>query len=277
LGVLEVTKIAGGRVETQPADPRAQVLAKGDAEPEADNGRTVGEPPTLDRWTPFVANDGRELRVSAKLQPVFELKGFSRIGFRMIRRAIVTKTEEELSPERLAILPTADILRIDLATVARGVDRLQTEREKQLSLIVPLSFTSLSSQKGRTEFVKQLKEAGAFVRLGVICEIWDIEGVPPGALLSAVSLVRPFSLLVMGRLANANPKAIARLDGTGLQALSIDCPAGLDDEAFVAWAGVLITAAKRVARSVAVYGVSSPARAGLLASLGASHVSISGG
>jgi hypothetical protein len=80
----------------------------------------------------------------------------------------------------------------------------------------------------------------------------------------------------MGRLANANPKAIARLEGAGLQALSIDCPAGLDDEAFVAWASAVITAAKRVARSVAVYGVGSPARAGLLASLGASHVSISG-
>ena len=42
-----------------------------------------------------------------------------------------------------------------------------------------------------------LKEAGSLVKLGVICEILDIEGVPAGALLAATSLVRPFSIVML--------------------------------------------------------------------------------
>jgi hypothetical protein len=165
---------------------------------------------------------------------------------------------------------------VDLATVVRGLDRLAAESsgEQQLSLIVPLSFTSLSSQKGRTEFAKQLKETGAKVRLGVICEIGDIDGVPPSALLAATSLVRPFTLLVAGRLIDTSPRAIARMEGAGLQAISFECPPGLGEAEFIGWATVSIRAAKRVAKSVMIYRARSAKQAGTLASLGASHVSL---
>jgi hypothetical protein len=197
----------------------------------------------------------------------------------MIRRVLATYRgeEEELPPLQVSRLSTADLLRVDLATIARGIDRLNAEKEQQLSLIVPVSFTSLSSQKGRTEVLKQLKQAGGLVKLGVICEIWDIEGVPQGALLSAVSLVRPFTLLVVGRLQTVTPAAVARLDGAGLQAVSFDCPPGLGDAEFVGWATTSIAAAKRNAKSVMVYRASSPTRIGALASLGATHGSLAAG
>lgn len=231
----------------------------------------------LDRWTPFTTADGRKLRVSSILDPVYEAKGFSRIGFRLIRRVIAQRNngEDELSAQQVAQLSTAELLRIDLATIARGVGRLEAETGQQPSLIVPISYTSLSTMKGRTELVTQLKAAGALVKLGVICEVLDVDGVPPGILLSTVSLVKPFALLVVGRLADANPKAILRLEGTGLQALSFECPAGLNDAEFQAWAVPTVTAAKRVARSVMVYGAGTPSRGGILAALGATHVGVS--
>ena len=290
-GVLQVTKIGKGRLEARHMDDSAQALAESatfqhedDTDPEfksAAKPQPVDEPAEhpLDRWTPFVAADGRKLRVSATLEPVYELKGFTRIGFRMVRRVIVMTTGEELSPQQIAMLSTADVLRVDLATVVRGLDRLAAESsgEQQLSLIVPLSFTSLSSQKGRTEFAKQLKETGAKVRLGVICEIGDIDGVPPSALLAATSLVRPFTLLVAGRLIDASPRAIARMEGAGLQAISFECPQGLGEAEFIGWATVAIRAAKRVAKSVMIYRARSAKQAGTLASLGASHVSLVAG
>ena len=281
LGVLQVTKITKGQLEAQQMDDRAEAHVEGEVE-EMDVGPAPAkadpdEPPEhpLDRWTPFVAADGRKLRVTATLEPVFELKGFTRIGFRMVRRVIVSHTDEELSPQQVAMLSTADLLRVDLATIVRGIDRLSAEAagQRQLSLIVPLSFTSLSSQKGRTEFTKQLKETGGLVRLGVICEICDIDGVPPSALLAATSLVRPFTLLVAGRLMNTAPGAISRLEGSGLQAISFECPPGLGDAEFIGWATVAIRAAKRLTKSVMIYRASSPKQAGTLASLGASHVS----
>lgn len=290
-GVLQVTKIGKGRLEAKLMDDRVSAtpdgveLEAGD-EPEAE-AQGAAKPPEadgpaehpLDRWTPFVASDGRKLRVTATLEPVYELKAFTRIGFRMIRRVIVMNTGEELSPQQVAALSTADILRVDLATVVRGIDRLtaETSGEQQLSLIVPLSFTSLSSQKGRTEFAGQLKQTGGLVRLGVICEICDIDGVPPSALLAAASLVRPFTLLVAGRVVDTAPAAITRLEGAGLQAVSFECPPGLGDAEFIGWATVTIRAAKRVAKSVMIYRARSAKQAGTLASLGASHVSLVAG
>lgn len=279
LGVLQVTKIAKGLIEAKQIDASAtddatagEVAESPDSEVDEAGWRAI------DRWTPFVAADGRQVRVSATLEPVYETRGFTRIGFRMARRVLATqrREEEELSPQQVALMSTADLLRVDLATIARGIERLRTEGrgEQQLSLIVPLSFASLASQKGRAEFVKQLRTTGGLVKLGAICEICDIEGVPPSALLAAVSLVRPVAVLVVGRLLTTTPAAIAQLQGTGLQALSFDCPHDLSDAEFVAWATGSIVAAKRVARSVLVYRATSARRAGLLATLGASHVSL---
>jgi hypothetical protein len=121
----------------------------------------------------------------------------------------------------------------------------------------------------------QLKAAGSVVKLGVICEILDVDGVPPSILLSNVALVKPFALLVVGRLADTNPKSILRLEGTGLQAQSFECPKHVSDAEYQAWAVATLTAAKRVARSVLVYGAGTPARGGILAALGASHVGVS--
>lgn len=279
LGVLQVTKIAKGLIEAKQIDASATDDATaGEAAESPDSEVDEAGWRAIDRWTPFVAADGRQVRVSATLEPVYETRGFTRIGFRMARRVLATqrREEEELSPQQVALMSTADLLRVDLATIARGIERLRTEGrgEQQLSLIVPLSFASLASQKGRAEFVKQLRTTGGLVKLGAICEICDIEGVPPSALLAAVSLVRPVAVLVVGRLLTTTPAAIAQLQGTGLQALSFDCPHDLSDAEFVAWATGSIVAAKRVARSVLVYRATSARRAGLLATLGASHVSL---
>jgi hypothetical protein len=282
-GVLQVTKISGGGIEARQSNVTAADEAA--AEAAADSERKAAQASAdetsdspVNQWTPFVANDGRQLRVSATLEPVFEMKSFNRIGFRMVRRVMIVhyNGEEEMPPQQVAMLSTSDLLRVDMATIVRGIDRLRAGSEQQPSLIVPLSFTSLSSQKGRAAFVTQLKEAGSLVRLGVICEICDIEGVPPSMLLAAASLLRPFTLLVVGRLSNTLPGAIGRLEGTGLQALSFECPNGLGDAEFVGWATQAVGAAKRVAKSVAIYRVGSSTRAGALASLGATHVSLAG-
>ena len=297
--VMQVTGISQGRLDAKPMDLRAGSGAEpglpavsdlvraaapdeADAEAGADEERPAAAPQAespaaaLERWTPFVCNDGRQLRVSATLEPVYELKGFTRIGFRMIRRVIVVATQEELNPQRIAQLSAADLLRVDVATILRGIDRLKASGDEQspLSLIVPLSFVSLSSLRGRAELVNHLKAAGALVKMGVICEICDVEGVPPGMLLAAASLVRPFTLLAAGRVMSPTPASVRNLTGAGLQAVSFDCPPSLGDAEFVGWATVAIGAAKRIARSVMVYGAGSAHRAGSLASLGATHVSL---
>jgi hypothetical protein len=286
--VLQVTRIGPGAVEARQVDLRAAEAVQD--RPREDDEAVAAQlaiadiaaadpaQPALrssvDRWSPFVSVDGRQLRVTATLEPVYELKSFSRIGFRMIRRVIVTRTQEELSDTAVAELSAGDLLRVDLATIARGLDRMSAEGEKQLSLIVPLSYASLASHRGRAELIGPLGEAGRHVTCGVICEICDIEGVPPGGLLSAVSLIKPFSVLVVGHLIHASVQTLRRLKGAGLRAISLECPKGLTDPEFNAWAARTVRPAKRAAGSVMVYGVESPRRAGELSLMGATHVSL---
>jgi len=284
-GVMQVTRIAPGVIDAKVVDvtaPEFTEAAAALAAPPADadaapaEGQPAAPRPSVDRWSPFVAVDGRQLRVSATLEPVYELKGFTRIGFRLIRRVIATRTETVLTAAEIGELSASDRLRIDLATIARGLDRLIADGPgaRQLSLIIPLSYASLSSVRGRAELIQPLQEAERHVSCGVICEICDIEGVPSGALYTAVALIKPFALLVAGRLMNAAPSAVGRLSGAGLRALSVECPKGLADSEFVAWAAKTLRGAKRAARSVMVYGVESGRRAGELGLLGATHVSL---
>jgi hypothetical protein len=287
--ILQVVRVARGRLETQPVEgAKVHALAlqgESDIEPGGPSRLAAYEDEAepgarIDYWTPFVAADGRTLRISATLEPVIELKGFTRIGFRMIRRVIVVASGEELSAQQVAALSTADLLRTDLATITRGIDRLRAEggAERHLSLIVPVSFSSLSNPKGRAALAEPVREAAALVRLGVICEIVDIEGVPQSALLEVTSLLRPLSLLVVGRLANPTASAIARLSAAGFQALSFECPHGqAGDAEFLGWATAAVAAARKVAKSVLVYRAGSMKRAGALASLGATHVSVDAG
>lgn len=287
--ILQVTRIGKGRLETRPVDAiKVEALARAadlDGGPDGPGLEPFPEESDLasqmvNRWTPFVAADGRTFRISATLEPVYELKGFTRIGFRMIRRVIVVATGEELTPQQVSALATADLLRADLATITRGIDRLKADgaAEQMLSLIVPVSFSSLASQRGRAELVEPVREAANLVKLGVICEIHDIEGVPQSALLAVTGLVRPLSLLVVGHLASPTPAGCGRVAGAGFQALSFECPqAGVGDAEFQGWAGSTVAAARKAAKSVLVYGAGSMARAGALASLGATHVSVDAG
>lgn len=274
-----VNKLTGEAVQATKVDARKVEIAEVREEQErkqAEAEAAAAAAGTLDRWSPFVAADGRTVRVSCSLEPVFELKGFGRIGFRMARRVLVVGTEEELSPAAINNLSTSDILKIDLATVGRGLDRLRAEAEgeRQPSLIVPVSFTSLSSQKGRKEIYDVLKEASSLVKRGVIVEVCDIEGVPQGALLSVVALVRPHAIFVVGRLNVTPPVGIAALKGAGLQAVSFECPRHAGETEFMAWAKASIDAAKQLAKSVLVYRTASARDAGLAAIMGATHASV---
>jgi len=229
-----------------------------------------------DRWTPFVAHDGRRLRASCQLEPVFQLKTYGRIGYRMRRRVLQLPAETPLSVAEQRTLTGADIERIDFATLARGLNRLEQAGggERQPSLILPVSYSTLSSQRGRATLAEFFRAAQQSVQRGLICEVCDIEGVPPSMLLAATSLMRPFCLFIVGRLTATPAGPLTALKDAGLQGLSIECPPGLEsDEAFGAFAKAVMTAAKPVGKSLLLYGVSGPRQAAMASLHGATHAS----
>ncbi|MGH6971937.1 MAG: hypothetical protein ACREEQ_10030, partial [Caulobacteraceae bacterium] len=278
--VHQVTSIEAGKIGANKLDA---------AKVEADH-RKVEEsrrrnPPTptaasalisQDRWSPFVANDGRKLHVSCQLEPVFQLKTYGRIGYRLKRTVLQLPGETPLSLPEQRKLTGADIERIDFATLARGLNRLQQEGagERQPSLILPVSFVTLSSQRGRAMLADFFRAAQGAVQQGLICEVCDIIGVPPSALLAATSLMRPFCLFIVGRLDAPPPAPLTVLKDTGLQGVTIQCPPGLETEDhFGAFAHAVVTAARPAMRAVMLYGVAGPRQAAIAGLHGATHAS----
>ncbi len=271
--VMEVTSLSGGRIFAAGIDPDYAAAA----------ART--EPPVLPEepddlptpWNPFVAADGRTLRVSCQLEPVFELRTFAQIGFRIARRVLLMPGEIELSPQELRNLTTADIEKVDLATIARGVSRLRSEQgnAKQPTLFLPVSYTTLSSQRGRGPLIARFKEATRGVEKGLICEINDIEGVPGSALAAAAVLIKPFCVIVVGKLREAPGRSPEDLRGVRLQGVAFEAGMHpLDHGEFTAWAERAVVNARRVTRSVIIHGLSGPEFLGLAGLAGASHASL---
>lgn len=278
----EVLSISGGCVEARRIDPRA--LRSADDLPDAEapspaTRRSAGAEPTspaTDRWAPFLAADGRRVRVSCGLEPVFELKGYGRIGFRVARRILPGDSEIPLSPAELGKFSRADLLRVDIASIARGLDRLAADRlgQRQPSLIIPVSLASLSSTEGRAQIVAALRTANRFVQRGLICELSEVEGVPASTLISATAVVRPFSLFVIARLHGTTAPDSSILRGCGIQGLSVECPSDLDEHGLLDWGRPRVAAFRRITKSVLVYRANSSRQLAMAAQLGATHASM---
>lgn len=274
LDVLEVTSLNGGRIFAAEIDC-AYALDAARTEPRMAAPEAAA--PLPDAWNPFVAADGRTLRVSCTLEPIFELKTFSQIGFRIARRVLSMPGEIELDAQDLRNLTTADVERVDLATIARGVSRLRSEQgnAKQPTLFLPVSYTTLASQRGRGPLIARFKEATAGVEKGVVCEICDIEGVPGSALAAVTVLIKPFCLIVVGKLREAPARTPEHLRDVRLQGIAFASGQHpLDHQDFIAWAERAVANAKCVTRSVIIHGLSAPEYLALASLAGASHASL---
>jgi hypothetical protein len=275
-GVHEVVKVSNGVVEARQVDATdIEVLASNEVQPRA----AAPAAPSQDAaWAPFVTSDGRMLKVSCSLEPVFELKMYNRIGMRMSRRVWISGSDRPATQAQIGDLARGDVLRADLATIARGVDRLHSEAAsgREPTLIVPISYLSLTCQRGRVDIINALKAAASLVKQGLICEICNIEGVPQSALLTAIGLIRPYSLYVIGRLVSPEHAGRLGLADAGLQGLSFELAAEERGAEFMGGLKTSIQAARKVSRSVMVHGAVSTREMGLIAVLGASHASLRG-
>jgi hypothetical protein len=273
LVVHEVTRITADGVFGERIDAEAALAADRRIRREAE----AGGPGSLDPWAPFVTSDGRAVRVSCQLEPVFQLKSSQRIGYRVARRVLHMPHETPLSAAERRNLARADIERVDFATLSRGLDRLRSDGDpdRQPTLILPVSFTTLSSPRAAGTIVDYFKEAQRTVRHGVIGEICDIDGAPPGALLAAVHLIRPYCLFAVAQLAEAPTSKLGALRESGLQGVSIELPqVEAGEAAFIGWTSALVSAARPAIKSVIVYQLASPRQAAIAGAFGVTHASI---
>jgi hypothetical protein len=269
LRICEVRRVTGHGIEASPLDPRALQMAASEPRSWGGEGEPSGPPP-------FVAADGRTVRVECALEPVFRLTNRASIGYRLARRVVAVPSGLPLGGVELQRLSRGDLERIDLATVAAGLERLEVEApgERPQSLVIPASFINLNNFGGRALIMKAFDDARLRVDKGIICEIVDLDGAPLPAVVETVSLIRPHCLLVGAHVADAEAAPLRNLRNAGFDAASVVCPPSMESDAeFIGWARTTIGAAKRIAKPVLVHGLSNPRRAAMAEVLGASHVS----
>ena len=271
--VHEVTRITSAGVfgERVDASTIAEVVSPSPSE-EVDSGPS----PPPSRWTPFVATDGRAVRVSCGFEPVYRLKPSQLIGYRLVRCVLHMPSDQPFTPSERRNLSRADLEHVDFATLARGLDRLRVtaEGDRQPTLILPVTYTTLSNLGAREALLRFFKSAQGMVRHGLICEVCDFDGVPPSALLAASSVVRSHCLFTVGQLGAAPQGRLDGLREAGFRALSVECPPLSDDAEFVSWARALVRATRAATHSVIAYRLNSLRHAALAGELGVTHASL---
>ena len=157
-----------------------------------------------------------------------------------------------------------------------GGDRLQTEGggEPTPSLMIPVSFVTLSNQRTREVFIQLLEGARRQVRHGLICEVGDLEGVPTSALLANIALIRPFCVRIIGSIAGMPPGASRRLKEVGIHGVSAECPRNLGDAEFIGWLKDTRKASQFVSNIVFACRIEGMRRAGIAGQAGMSHVTL---
>jgi hypothetical protein len=278
--VHEVLQVSAAGVEARPVDPRAAEAADDEqSAPQAVAGAarsSVLGPVSV--WTPFVASNGCKVEITCTLDRVMELKGGTTIGLRFRRTVTDAVTGREFDSAEVARLSRADRLRIDLGTVALGLNALRRDRNAAPppALILPVSFSSLSNLDDRARIVSAFQEAGAHARKGLICELREIEGVPATTLQAAATMIAPFSLFVIGHLEEFTPIEARVLREAGLQGISTEWPSYLAPDAFLGWVKRTVAAGKHAARSVLLYRLRLPQQAALATAVGATHAHLVG-
>lgn len=272
VGVHTVTKIGPDEVEVVRATPSAEPAPASEALDQPPERQQHGA-----RWrTPVVVGDGRKLQVSCALEPLFELKGYRRIGFNLRQRATVIGTGAQLDASSISALATAEVLAIDLATIDLGIERLEasTAEEAELTLIIPISCASLLQARGRSEVVRSLRRAKDTVRCGVICQLNDLSGTPTSAVIEIISVLKQHVLFVMGNIDNVRRSDIGNLKNTGLQAFGLTQPSNLSENDLIEWGEANTRMARGATKSIVVGSVSSFRSAVLLGLTGITHTSM---
>lgn len=276
LDIREVTGLSEGAVEARRLDPvavdcDAGRLLEGEGQEDAAH---LGSP---DSWSPFVSASGARLDVVCGLEPVFELSEFQQIGFRITRNVFDLGRGARLSRIDQGLLTPGDIERIDMATIARGLNRIRAQQKhlKPAMLMISASHSTFGTRRGLAAMIGCLKEARESTAVRVICEIKNIEGVPGSTLSNTVAMLKPACYAIFARLerVSAHPPpslCTARPHGVSFKHRQ----AGREVADVISALEKDVQSAREAARAVMVLGLSETRDLGLAKLAGASHASL---
>lgn len=282
LTLRTVTAMSDGEIVTTQIDP-AEVSHPSSPPAPSDHRAPAAAPAAVaeeevaqaDQWKPPLAGrsttielqapgrDAFDLRLS--IEPVWNLKRDLIGSFVMARTGV--------SPGADA----AELEEIDVAAFALMATLIEEQATHggPLALHVPVSFTTLATQRARQRLLSITQSIREPMRNCVVLEIDGLNGgVPPSRLVEVIGLIRSLCIGVTGRVA-PNRAALQAVKGCGLRGLTIWAPllavhqpeAGARLRAFVA-------AARDVSPNLTLHGLPNAAMLDMAAGAGFSYASL---
>lgn len=273
-GVFEVVRLADGELHVHPVDPvRAEA-----GELAASRAGGKPGPEVLSRSGPWVRTfcaDEREVEVRCVAQAFLELRRVHQIGFRLVRSAQILETGETLTGDRLAQLGPADRLAIERISFELALEALSgLAKNGPLPVcVLPLSYATLTTSRARALALGFLRDAAAFSRGGVVCELEDLAGVPQVTLVSALSSIKLAARAVAAAATDVPATKLPMFRTLGFNALSAE-PRGSTRQELPQSLSSFVAAAKQARSPAWVHGLTSISDVVLAAQLGATHASL---
>lgn len=219
LKIRAVTRIDGRELCCVDLDPR-KIATVTDTAETADQERVDPESelnPTL-----FMASSGDRLRIDFSTELVVSLRHGVTAALRIVPKIRQVATDAVIPTHMFGKLSDEDVDLIDRTTLAYAALFLPEDARVESPVIVPVSFRTMGSRKGRNHLATLEGTTLDRIKQGMLIELVDIDrGTPTGRLVEVIGLLSRMGRGVLARL-QPSRDALAPVKGARLTGLTVD-------------------------------------------------------
>ena len=225
LGIRSVIGIENGEAVCKPIDAAVILAARARRDSARSPVRVAVDPADESRRTPvaFTTAGGAALRVDFTLEHVVSLRRNVTTAVRIEPMVTHLASGRQASARALTKLSDRDVAFIDESTLKyAAVFARSAQGPNTPELILPASFRTLGTQRGRDLLTGTAGLSLALLRGGVQIELVDVtRGTPAGRLLEVVGLLRALTRGVIARVP-PDKEALRVLRDARLAGLALD-------------------------------------------------------
>lgn len=225
LGIRSVIGLENGEAVCKAIDPTVILAARARRDSARSPVRVAVDPADESRRTPvaFTTAGGAALRVDFTLEHVVSLRRNVTTAVRIEPMVTHLASGRQASARALTKLSDRDVAFIDESTLKyAAVFARSAQGPNTPELILPASFRTLGTQRGRDLLTGTAGLSLALLRGGVMIELVDVtRGTPAGRLLEVVGLLRALTRGVIARVP-PDKEALRVLRDARLAGLTLD-------------------------------------------------------
>ncbi|MBC7669690.1 hypothetical protein [Caulobacter sp. DWR2-3-1b2] len=255
LGVRAVIGVEAGGVVCRPVDAAVVLAARARRDSALSPVRFEVDPLEETRRTPvaFTTGSGAALRVDFTLEHMISVRRNVATAVRIEPVVTHLGSGKQISARAVSRLPDRDAAFIDEAALKyAAVFARATQGHDRPDLIIPASFRTLGTQRGRDMLTGTSGLSLALLRGGVMMELVDVtRGTPAGRLLEVVGLLKALTRGVVARVP-PEKEALRSLRDARLYGLTLD-------------ASDLVGPAEKIAAEIMAFGRDAKGLAPMLA------------